>query len=306
MSTKRYGPYTVELSNEEKVLFPDAGLTKQDLLDYYTRIADRLLPHLAERALVVQRFPDGIDAEGFYQKQILATAPEWVSSVRVDVAGTGGKQTLAVCDNQATLAYLVDQACITLHPWLSRTRRIHHPDRLVVDLDPPQGDFEAARRTALHVRELLDELGLVGFAKLTGSEGIHVEVPLDRSADFDAVRGFTRDAMSLLSTRYPEMLTTEVRKDARHGRLYLDVSRNAYAQTAVAPWSVRPLPGAPIAAPVAWTELERSGIGPRDYTVESVFRRIERRDDPWAGMRRHARSLDGPRERLRDRLARET
>lgn len=298
MSRRSYGRHSVETSNEDKILFAEAGVTKGELIDYYERIADRLLPHLKGRPLVLQRFPDGIDAAGFFQKQASDYFPDWIDTVRVDVAARDGRQDLVVCDRKATLGYLANQACVALHPWLSRVDRLHHPDLLVIDLDPPGDDFEAARVAALRVRELFETLDLACFAKLTGSRGVHVVVPLDRSADFDAVRAFAREAMEVLAERHGNELTTEQRKDKRHGRLYLDVNRNAYGQTAVAPWSVRPLPEAPVAAPIPWRDLERRGLGPRDYTVRNVSRRIRRRRDPWAGIRRHARALDRARERL--------
>jgi bifunctional non-homologous end joining protein LigD len=299
MGTRRFGPYSVETRNEDKVLFPDAEITKGDLIDYYDRIAERLLPHLQGRPLVMQRFPDGIEDDGFYHKQVSSHFPDWIETARVEVKGTGGTQELVVCENRATLAFLANQGCVSLHPWLSRADRLDHPDSLIIDLDPPGEDFEAVRRAALQVRELLQELELPAYAKLTGSRGVHVLVPLDRSADFDTVRDFARAAMDLLAERHPESLTTEQRKNARGDRLYLDVARNAYAQTAVAPWSVRPLPDAPVAAPIAWDDLHDADLGPRDYTVKNVFRRTASRDDPWAGMRRHARGLQEAREGLK-------
>jgi bifunctional non-homologous end joining protein LigD len=298
MGRRRYGRRSVETSNEDKVLFPRSGITKGDLIDYYERIADRMLPHLRDRPLVLQRFPDGIRKEGFYQKQVGAYFPPWMPTVRVRVGSAGDREDLAVCDGKATLAYLANQACITLHPWLSRRDRLDRPDLLVIDLDPPGHDFEPARIAALRVRDLLGDLGLACFPKLTGSRGVHVVVPLDRSEGFDAVRAFARAAMALLAARHPRELTTEQRKSKRRGRLYLDTGRNAYAQTAVAPWSVRPLPDAPVAVPLAWRDLERRGIGPRDYTVKSVFRRVAKLSDPWTGLRRRARSLGRARERL--------
>lgn len=292
MAVQRYGRRSVETSNETKLLFPAAGLTKGELIDYYQSIADLLLPHLRERPLVLQRFPDGIEATGFYQKQVGDHFPDWVGRARVPLRG-GGHQELTVCNDRATLAFLADQACITLHPWLSRREDPDRPDRLVIDLDPPEGDFEGARRAALRVRALLEgELGLVSFPMLTGSKGVHAVVPLDRRAGFDQVRAFAREAMALLAARHPRELTTAHRKAARGGRVYLDTGRNAYGQTAVAPWSVRALPEAPLAAPLDWAQLERTGLGPREVTVRNVFRRLDRRGDPWAGWRRRARSLD--------------
>jgi len=300
MGRRRYGRRVVETAREGKRLLP--GITKGDLISYHERMADHMLPYLKARPLVLQCFPDGAGADGFYRKQAPPGAPRWLPTVRMRLKTRARRQDLVVCDGVAALGYLVGQACFTLHPWLSRRDRPDHPDQIVIDLDPPTDDFTVVCRAALQVRDLLDELGLPSFPKLTGSKGVHVHVPLDRSAPFDAVRAFARAAMDVLAARHPDALTTAQRKDQRRGRLYLDVARNAYGQTAVAPWSVRPLPGAPLAAPVAWRDLERGRVGPRDYTVDNVFRRLAQRDDPWAGMMRHARSLNGPRRRL-ERLA---
>jgi bifunctional non-homologous end joining protein LigD len=299
MGTRRYGRRSVETSHEDKVLFPDAGITKGELIDYYERISDRLLPHLKDRPLTLQRFPDGIAGDGFYQKQASDYFPDWITTMDVAVKGTGEDQQAVICDRKATLGYLANQAAVALHPWLSRRDRLDHPDMLVVDLDPPGDAFDAVRDAALRVRDLLEnELGLPCYAKLTGSKGVHVTVPLDRSSDFDTVRALVRDAMELLATRHADTLTTEQRKRKRRGRVYLDTGRNAYGQTAVAPWSLRALPDAPIAAPIAWSQLERNDVGPRDYTLRNVFRRIGGREDPWQQMRRRAHGLGPARERL--------
>jgi bifunctional non-homologous end joining protein LigD len=298
MTIRHYMDREVELSNENKVLFPGNGLTKVDVVDYYERLADHILPHLEGRPLVLQRFPDGIEGHGFYQKQAGEHLPGWVRTVNVQLTGSKDSQDLVVCDDVATLVYLANQACLVLHPWLSPADALEHPDLLVVDLDPsPGNDFESVRQTARKVRALFEELGLPSFLKLTGSKGVHIAVPLDGRADFDTVRSFARDAMQLLAERHPDDLTTEQRKDQRRGRVYLDVGRNAYGQTAVAPYSVRPLHEAPVAAPIDWDELGR--VGPHHVTVKNVFRRLAQREDPWHGLRRRAHSLQGPAERLR-------
>ncbi|HKJ24671.1 MAG TPA: non-homologous end-joining DNA ligase [Myxococcota bacterium] len=299
MGIRRYGRYTVETSHEDKVLFPDVGLTKGALVDYYDAVAETMLPHLRARPLVLQRFPDGITASGFYQKQAGAHFPDWIETTRVTKA-EGGHQDLVVGANRATLVYLADQATITLHPWLSRCDRPDHPDRLVFDLDPPGDDFGAVRFAAGRVRELLEDLGLPTFAMLTGSRGMHVVVPLDRSEPFDDVRAFARAVAERLATRHPQMLTTEQRKAKRRGRLYLDVGRNARAQTAVAAYAVRARPGAPVAAPIHWDELGERRLDARRWTVRNVLRRLGQRDDPWKGIARRARSLAPARRRLRD------
>jgi bifunctional non-homologous end joining protein LigD len=299
MGRRRVGRHVIETSNEDKILFPDPGFTKGDLIDYYASIAPRALPGLRNRPLVLQRFPDGIAAEGFYQKQVAEHFPDWISTVRVDKAD-GERQELVVCGNQATLVYLANLGCVTLHPWLSRVDRLDHPDQLIIDLDPEGDDFSAVRAAARACRRILDELELPAFVKTTGSRGLHIVVPLDRQADFDEVRGFARDVVELLAARHPEALTTEQRKRQRKGRVFLDVGRNAYAQTAVAAYAVRPLPGAPVATPIDWDELSR--VEARTFTIESVLRRVAQRDDPWHGMGRRARGL-GPARRRLERLS---
>lgn len=296
VETLRLGRHTVELSNPDKVLFPDAGVTKGDLVDYYREIADRMLPYLEDRPVSMHRFPDGIDGEGFYQKEIPDYFPGWIE--RVKVKKEGGKVTHVVCQNAATLVYLANQACITPHVWLSRKDKLDYPDRMIFDLDPPSHDFAPVRRAARAVRELLEELGFTPYAMTTGGRGLHVVVPLDRRADFDAARNFARDVAELVARRDPERLTTEPRKDKRRGRLFVDYLRNAYAQTGVPPYAVRPRPGAPVAMPVAWSDLGDSKLRGNRYDTRNALRRLGRVEDPWKGMARRARSLTSPRKKL--------
>jgi bifunctional non-homologous end joining protein LigD len=292
----RFGRVSVELSNLDKILFPDAGITKGKLVEYYRKVADRMLPYLVDRPVSMHRFPDGIEGEGFYQKKISDYFPDWID--RVEVEKEGGRVTHVVCQNAATMVYLANQACITPHVWLSRRDRLDHPDRLIFDLDPPGDEFTVVRRAARALRDLLEELGLASFPMTTGGRGIHVVVPLDRSADFDAARHFARDVAELVSRRDPKRLTTETRKNKRKGRLFVDTMRNAYAQTAVPPFAVRPRKGAPVAMPIGWDELGSPRLRGNAYNVRNAFRRLDRVGDPWKGMNRRARSLSRPREKL--------
>ena len=295
----RFGRYTVELSSLDKVLFPDAGVTKGDLVEHYRAVADRMVPHLKGRPVSMQRFPNGIQEEGFFQKAAPDYFPEWIE--RVTVRKEGGTVEHVVCDNAATLVYLANQNCITPHVWLSRADRPDHPDRLIFDLDPPRDDFDAVRFAAHKLRELLGELGLDPFLLATGGRGLHLLVPLDRSSDFDAVRLFARDVADLLAARHDDRLTTEPRKNKRRGRLFLDTLRNAYAQTAVPPYAVRARPGAPVAMPIAWDELSDRGLRASSWNTRNVLPRLAPKNDPWKGMGRRARSLAGPRRKL-DRI----
>ncbi|WP_309060587.1 non-homologous end-joining DNA ligase [Streptomyces sp.] len=297
--TVRAGRRTVEIHRPDKVLFPgggDAGeYTKGDLVDYHRAVAPFMLPHLRGRPLMLDRRPDGIDGPAFMQKNTPDTYPEWIT--RTEVAKEGGTVRHTVCDDTATLLYLVDQASITLHRWLSRADRADRPDRLVFDLDPAGDDFAAVREAARLLGELLDELDLPSALMTTGSRGLHVIVPLSGTHDFDDVRAFAREVADTLVTAHPDRLTTAARKKDRGDRLYLDVQRNAYAQTAVVPYTVRALPGAPVATPVSWDRLDDPDLHARRWTVADAVEQA--RTDPWAGLPRRGRALGPARRRLR-------
>ncbi|GAA2556322.1 MULTISPECIES: non-homologous end-joining DNA ligase [Streptomyces] len=297
--TVRAGRRTVEIHRPDKVLFPgggDAGeYTKGDLVDYHRAVAPFMLPHLRGRPLMLDRRPDGIDGPTFMQKNTPDTYPEWIT--RTEVAKEGGTVRHTVCDDTATLLYLVDQASITLHRWLSRADRADRPDRLVFDLDPAGDDFAAVREAARLLGELLDELDLPSALMTTGSRGLHVIVPLSGTHDFDDVRAFAREVADTLVAAHPDRLTTAARKKDRGDRLYLDVQRNAYAQTAVVPYTVRALPGAPVATPVSWDRLDDPDLHARRWTVADAVEQA--RTDPWAGLPRRGRALGPARRRLR-------
>lgn len=288
--------HTIELSHADKVLFPRDGITKRDLADYYYRVAEAMLPHLRGRPVTMHRFPDGLEGEGFYQKEISSYFPEWIR--RASLEKEGGTVTYLLCEDAATLVYMASQACITPHVWLSRADRSKHPDLLIFDLDPPDGSFEPVRQAAWSLRDLLDELGLVPFVKSTGSRGLHVAVPLDRSASFDEVYAFAEKAAQRLASRNPERLTTEQRKEKREGRVFVDVMRNNYGQMAVAPYAVRALPGAPIAVPLDWDELRDETFHPRKYNMRNILTRLSRKAEPWRELYRHAHSLSEAKQRL--------
>jgi bifunctional non-homologous end joining protein LigD len=286
----------VDVTHPGRVLFPDDGITKRDLVDYYCEVAETMLPHLKDRPLNVQRFPRGIHQKGFLQQDFADSAPEWVS--RAEVAKEGGTVVHPLAERPEALGWLANQNCITLHAWQSRKGSLDKPDRLVVDLDPSDSDFAAVRETARAVADVLDDLGLACYLQTTGSRGLHVVVPLRAAADFDTARQFARDVAEVVVADDPMHRTVEARKDKRDGRIYLDVMRNGYAQTAVAPYSVRPRRGAPVATPLEWDELASRGMRADRFTIRDIPKRLSGQRDPWADMYRHSRSLNGPIKRL--------
>jgi bifunctional non-homologous end joining protein LigD len=288
---------SVEITHPDKLLFPDDGLTKADIASYYETVSEWMLPHVRNRPLSLMIYPDGIEGQGFFQKNTPKHYPDWIRRIEVDKKGGTVVHPLA-CDTD-TLIYLVGQNSITPHVWLSRADRIRQPDRIVFDLDPaPGADFNAVRRAARHTGDLLRELGLEPFAQVTGSKGIHVWTPLRRRATFEDVKPFARAAAEVLAQRYPDDLTTEFRKAERGGRILIDVMRNAYAQTTVPPYAVRPRPGAPVATPIEWDELSDSKLRSDRWTVKSVLRRLSAKGDPWADIASYARGLSRASKRL--------
>ena len=299
------GGITVQLSHTGKVMFPGDNITKGDLVAYYQRAAEMMLPWLRDRPVAMRRYPDGITGPAIMQKNVPNYFPDWIT--RAEVPKQGGSLQQVICDKPATVVYLANQACIELHAFLSRLGRLDDPDQLIFDLDPPDANrFGDVRTIALGLRHLLeDELGLATFVKTTGGKGLHVHVPLNATADFDTAREFTQEVAALLAARNPDLATTEQRREKRGDLIYLDVMRNSYAQLAVAPYSVRARPGAPVATPLNWDELNDT-LDPGQFTVTTVPDRISdlgRSGDPWAGLGRRGSGLTRAQERLRQLAA---
>jgi bifunctional non-homologous end joining protein LigD len=290
----------VEITHPDKVLFPGSpsqkGITKRDLVNYCSEVADTMLPHLRGRALNVERFPRGIDDKGFIQQDFADSLPDWLA--RVEVTKEGGTVVHPVAERREALQWLANQNGIALHAWLSRQGHLDNPDRLVFDLDPSDGDFAVVRATAHATAGVLQDLGLACYVQVTGSRGLHVVVPVRPETDFDTARQFARDVAEVVVADDTAHRTLEARKDKRGNRVYLDIMRNAYAQTAVAPYSVRARAGAPVATPVEWNELDTRGLRPDRFTIRDLPNRLVGQRDPWADMSRHARSLSGPLRRL--------
>jgi len=293
MSTRNFGRYSFEASNEDKELFPEAGITKGELIDYYTEMAQYMLPHTRDRALSMQRFPEGIDEGGFYQKNAADYFPSWIQTATLS-KHEGGTTDAPIAHTGAALAWLANQAMITPHLWLSRVDRPDIPDRMLFDLDPSGKRFTEVVDAALALHDFCrEELNLPSFVMTTGSRGMHVVIPLRRERPFDEVRVMAMRICDAVAERHPERFTTEQRKNRREGRLYLDATRNAYGMHSVAPYGVRAIPGAPVAAPLTWEEVRkrRHSLHADTYTVRNIRRRLAKREDPWKGMRRHAVSL---------------
>jgi bifunctional non-homologous end joining protein LigD len=286
-----------EITHPDKVLFPDDGITKRELADYYTMVARVMLPHVRMRPLTLERFPNGIAAQGFIQKNLGKGAPDWVQ--RVEVGKKDGTVVYPMLDDAASLLWMTNQNCITPHVWTSRVPDLTLPDVCVVDLDPSREDADVLRAAVLSVRDLLEELGLPSWLKTSGSKGFHILVPLDGTAAFDEVERFTFALAQLLVLRDPEHLTQEFLKADRGDRIFVDVGRNTYGATYAAPYAVRARPRAPVSAPCTWEEVERNEVEPQTFTLRAMAERLKTSGDLWAGMDAHRRSLRNPMARLK-------
>lgn len=277
------------LTNLTKVLWPDAGLTKAHLVQYYTRVAPYLLPHLARRPLTVIRYPQGISEKGFYQKQCPPYAPQWIK--RYPVASQHGITEYILAKEPATLAWLANQGAIEIHPWLSTIEHPDHPNQIVIDLDPAPGcSWSDVVLVAKLVRKLLEQLDLVGFVKTSGATGLHICIGIPPKYDFQVTSSFVAYIGQLLERTIPEKVTTERLVRKRAGRVYVDHLQNLPGKTIVAPYSVRARSQAPVSTPLLWEELD--AITPDQFTITNLFSRLEQHGDLLAPLLNHPQSID--------------
>jgi bifunctional non-homologous end joining protein LigD len=273
----------VALTHPDRVLFPPLGLTKLDLARYFEAVSPRMLPHVLGRPVALLRCPRGTGQPCFYQRHWTVSDAPGVAAVPVTEAD-GSREPCPVVRGEKGLISLAQHGVVEVHPWGSRADRIEMPDRVVFDLDPGAGvSWGRVRNAAYAVREALRELGLSSWAMTSGGKGLHVALPLQRRTRWDAVAAFAEAVARVLGQRYPKEFILKARKAERKGRIYLDWLRNARGATSIAPWSVRARPGAPVAMPVGWKELESIDGGDAFDIWEAFKRATGRMADPWAG-----------------------
>jgi bifunctional non-homologous end joining protein LigD len=288
--TLTVGRRRVPLTHPDKELFSDPPITKLMLARHYEQVAAAMIPHVRDRPLALQAFPNGIDAPGFFMKSVPKYFPDWIATV--EVPKRGGSLTQVLARDAATLVYLAGQNVITPHIWLSRADRPREPDRLIIDLDPSPGiGFAEVRAAARDAGERLRDCGLAAYAMVTGSRGVHVVSPLRRGPGFGDVHGFARALAEAMVAAAPEQLTLEWHRDERGARIYVDVNRINYAQHAVAPYGVRPRPGGPVAMPIRWDELSDRTLKPDRWTIADAADRLRSEGDAWKGIGARARKL---------------
>lgn len=276
------------ITNPSKPFWPDDGVTKLDLAKFYARISSQILPWLKGRPVTMERCPDGIRRNCFYQKQAPANLPDGVPTISIPAPSAKREIDYVVGGTRKTLLTLVNLGCIAMHVMNGRTDHLDRPDWLAFDLDPTDG-FASAARAALLLRDRLEDHGLEAFAKTSGGRGLHVFVPLRRGSTQDQVRAYAMAIARELAARHPKLVTIEARKAQRRAPVYLDVMRNASGQTIVPPYSVRWQPRAPVSMPLSWDEVSPR-LNPRIFNIRTAERRMAAKT-PWSKFFGHRQTL---------------
>jgi bifunctional non-homologous end joining protein LigD len=275
------------LSNPSKIFWPDEGYTKLDLARFYAETFQKLKPYVEDRLLSLKRCPDGLAGQCFFQKEKPESMPADTPTKRI--VHSNGVRNYVVGGKLETQLALVNLGCIAVHAWCSRASNPRKPDWVCFDLDPDSGEFADAARAGLKLKEALDALGLVSFAKTSGKKGLHVFIPIRVGPDADETRSFAENLGQRLAAAYPKELTMEGRIAARKGRVYMDPFRNGFAQTVVTPYCVRRFPKAPVSTPLSWSEVKPT-LKPSDFNLGNFGKRLKGKD-PWADFFRSRQSL---------------
>lgn len=272
--------HKVKLTNHDKIYFPEDGVTKGDIVEYYQSVAEYILPYLKKRPLSLNRFPNGIEEQGFYQKDASENIPDWIKTTEVFSESTDKYIDYIICNDKATLAYLNNLGCIDMNPWNSALPDLEHPDYLVLDLDPSKKNtFDNVIETALQVNEVLKSVKIKGYCKTSGSTGIHIYIPMGGNYDYDQVKDFAYILMKQVHEKLPEITTLERSLHKRStDKIYLDYLQNRQGQTLASVYSIRPKEGASVSMPLEWNEV-KPGLKPTDFTIHNALERIKEKGD---------------------------
>lgn len=294
--------HRLKFTNLSKIFYPADGYTKRDVINFYAAVADLLVPHLQGRPLSLKRYPNGIDSDYFFQKEAATSFPDWLHIERVQVDEKNGTN-FVICDDNATLVYLANLGCIDQNPWMSRLGSLEHPDFILIDLDPYHCGYDRIVEAAQLVRSKLDTIGLTGYAKTTGGDGMHIYIPLEPRYTYQQSRSFAEILARWVTAERPDLFTTPRAVASREkGKVYFDYLQNAYSKTISAPYVVRAHPGAPVATPLRWDEV-RPGLKPLQFHIGNVMRRFDRVGDLFAGVLTKPQQMEPALEKITQVMA---
>jgi bifunctional non-homologous end joining protein LigD len=265
--------HNIEVSNLEKIFFPDEGYTKEDVIEYYQKISEYILPYLKGRPESLLRNPDGIEKNGFIQKDVDNNLPNWIKTKKIYAESSDKDVHYLICNNEATLVYMTNLGCIEIHPWFSRINKLDKPDYVVLDLDPEEISFGKVVETALTIKKVLDTADIKSFCKTSGATGLHIYIPLNAKYKFDKSKQFALKLAKIVNNLIPDITSLERKPSKRKKKVYIDCYQNNIGQTLAAPYSIRPKAGATVSTPLKWSEVN-SNLNPGDYTINNIFRRL--------------------------------
>src|SRR5579871_28605 len=297
-ATRQVGAHTLKFTNLNKVYYPGEGYTKRDVLNYYAGIADLILPHLKDRPLSLKRYPNGIQEEYFFQKNVREAFAPWLRTELIESEHNHGPIKYVFAEDRASLLYLVNLGCIDHNPWMSRSPTLDNPDFILIDLDPQECPFDMIVDAALLVKQALDQIGLAGYPKTTGGDGMHVYVPVEPVYSYEETRTFAELIARLVFDRQPDLFTTPRSVSKRKtNRVYFDYLQNGKSKTIAAPYVLRAYPGAPVATPLEWSEV-RNGLHPSQFHIGNARERFTEKGDLFAGVIEQPQRLEGALEKL--------
>ena len=278
----KVGKTNLHLTNQNKVYFPDEGIVKGDVVQYYNEVSEFILPHLKDRPQSMNRFPNGIEGESFYQKDVdVDKVPAWLRTEKIFSSSNGKYIDYLVCNDKATLLYMANLGCIEINPWNSRIQHPDKPDWIVIDLDPgKEDDFKEVVRTALTVKKIVDGFETECYCKTSGATGLHVYIPMGARYGYESVRLFAELIAHKVNERLPETTTTIRNVEKRQKKIYIDFLQNSQGQTLASAYSVRPRPGATVSTPLEWNEVNEK-LSPQQFTINNVLKRFEQKGDLW-------------------------
>ena len=275
--------HKLKLTNLDKIFWPEEGFTKGDLIDYYKKVACYMLPYLEGRPQSLNRYPNGIYGESFFQKDITQKQPDWIKTKMIYSESNNKNINYLICNNDAALIYMANLGCIEINPWFSRITNLENPDYFVIDLDPEDISFEKVIEAALVIKDVLDEIEVESFCKTSGATGLHIYVPLNAKYEYNVAKDFAYLIGKIVNNHIPEFTSLERNPSKRKKKVYLDYLQNRAGQTLAAPYSVRPRPGATIATPLNWKEV-KSGLLPQNFTLVNIPHRLEQIGDIFKGI----------------------
>ena len=268
--------FETKITHPGKILFPKSGITKKHIAEYYLSVSESLLPYIENRPLTIHCFPEGVEAPGFYRQHAPANIPKYFKTATLKKTRTDKQMKHILCQNKETLLYLVNQNTIEIHRWLSKIDAPGQPDIMIIDIDPPQDRFDLAIMAAGLLKVALGQRNYNPSLMLTGSKGLHLISKVEDGKNYEQTKAMLYELTAKLSKEHPDLFSTEIRKEHRINKAYLDISRNSYGQTAIAPFSLRAKANAPIATPINWDDLSAPGLKPDSYTISSYLGHPER------------------------------